>query len=292
MAARHNRDQLVISTKFTSDYAFHALPAGHKGRTANYAGNSRRSLAVSVRDSLRKLQTDFIDVLYVHWWDYTTSIPELMDSLQYLVAQGRVLYLGVSDSPAWFVAAANTYAMAHGRTPFSVYQGRWNVLQRDLERDVVPMAKHFGMAIAPWGVLGAGKFQTPDMVAAKTERGEGLRGAGGEQTEDEKRMSETLAAVGAEHGGASATAVALAYILRKGAELGVPKVFPVVGGRRPDQLLDNIRGLVIRLTDEQVAALEAVKPFEAGFPADFVGADPSVTGKAPWLERAAFLSFH
>jgi len=291
MAARNNRDQLVLSTKFTSDYAFHALPAGHKGRTANHGGNSRRSLAMSVRDSLRKLQTDFLDVLYVHWWDYTTSVAELMDSLHHLVAQGRVLYLGASDAPAWLVAAANTYAVDRGRTPFSVYQGRWNVLQRDLERDVLPMARHFGMAIAPWGVLGAGKFQTPAMQAARAAAGEGLRAAGGPQTEEQERMSAALARVGEAHDGASVTAVALAYILRKGRDLGVAKVFPVVGGRRPDQLRDNIRGLGIRLTDEQMAALEAVKPFEAGFPVDFVGGDPSVTDEAPWLERAAFLNF-
>lgn len=138
MAARKNRDQVVIATKFTTDYKSHALG---KGRAPNHCGNSRRSIHMSVRDSLRKLQTDWIDILYLHWWDFTTSIKEIMDSLHVLVEQGKVLYLGVSDTPAWVVSAANEYAIAVGKTPFSIYQGRWNVMLRDFERDIIPMAR-------------------------------------------------------------------------------------------------------------------------------------------------------
>lgn len=111
---------------------------------------------MSVRDSLKKLQTDWIDILYVHYWDFTTSIEEVMDSLHALVQQGKVLYLGISDSPAWIVATANTYAKAHGKTPFSIYQGRWNLMLRDFEREIIPMDRQFGMALAPWDVLGRG----------------------------------------------------------------------------------------------------------------------------------------
>lgn len=101
----------------------------------------------------RRLDADFerlpTDIYYVHYWDYTTSIKEVMDALHMLVEQGKVLYLGASDMPAWIVSAANTYAMAYGKTPFSIYQGRWNVLERDFERDIIPMARQFGMALAP-----------------------------------------------------------------------------------------------------------------------------------------------
>lgn len=103
---------------------------------------------MSVRDSLRKLGTEWIDILYLHWWAHTTSIEEIMDSLHILVEQGKALYLGISDSPAWVVNAANYYARAHSKTPFSIYQGRWNVLLRDFERDIIPMASYFGMALA------------------------------------------------------------------------------------------------------------------------------------------------
>jgi aryl-alcohol dehydrogenase-like predicted oxidoreductase len=115
------------------------------------------------------------DILYLHWWDHTTSIEEIMDSLHILVEQGKVLYLGISDSPAWVLSAANTYARAHSKTPFSIYQGRWNVLYRDMEREIIPMAKHFGMAIAPWDVLGGGKFQSKEALEERKKKNEGLR---------------------------------------------------------------------------------------------------------------------
>lgn len=106
MAARRNRDELVVATKYTLDYHNHTY-GGPNGKTANHQGNHRKAMYLSVRDSLAKLQTDYIDILYVHVWDYTTSIPELMDSLQYLVAERKVLYLSVSDTPAWVVSAAS-----------------------------------------------------------------------------------------------------------------------------------------------------------------------------------------
>lgn len=87
-----------------------------------------------------------------------------MDSLHVLVEQGKVLYLGVSDTPAWIVSAANTYAEANGKTPFSIYQGRWNVMIRDFEREILPMCREFGMALCPWDVLGGGKLQTKKQV--------------------------------------------------------------------------------------------------------------------------------
>ena len=151
MAERKNRDLMVIATKFTTPYRNYDLG---KGKTVNYCGNSKRSLALSLRDSLAKLQTDFIDILYLHWWDWTTSIEEVMDSLHALVLSGKVLYLGISDTPAWIVSAANEYAKSHGKTQFSIYQGRWNVMLRDFEREILPMARHYGMALAPWDVLG------------------------------------------------------------------------------------------------------------------------------------------
>jgi hypothetical protein len=134
MAARKNRDQLVIATKYTTEHR--AWELGKGPQTVNYNGNSKKSLRVSVAGSLKKLGTDYIDLLYVHWWDWTSSIEEVMDSLHILVEQGKVLYLGISDTPAWIVSAANVYARAHGKTQFSVYQGRWNIMQRDFERDI------------------------------------------------------------------------------------------------------------------------------------------------------------
>ncbi|KAL4931287.1 aldo/keto reductase [Aspergillus undulatus] len=276
MASRKNRDRMVIATKYTTDYRSHEEG---KGRAPNACGNHKRSLHMSLRDSLKKLQTDWIDILYVHWWDYSTSIEEVMDSLHIVVEQGKVLYLGISDTPAWVVSAANTYARAHGKTPFSVYQGRWNVMLRDFEREIIPMALNFGMALAPWDVLGSGKFQTKKALEERRKKGEGLRTflGPGEQTEEEIRMSEALAKVAAEHGIESVTAIALAYVLQK-----VPNVFPIVGGRKVEHLHDNMQALKIELTPEQVEYLESVRPLVLGFPCDVLGQDPKMTGVAPW----------
>jgi aryl-alcohol dehydrogenase-like predicted oxidoreductase len=279
MTARKNRDQIVLATKYTTDYRTWELG---KGNAPNAVGNHKRNMFNSLRDSLRKLQTDYIDVFYVHWWDYTTSIEELMDSLHILVEQGKVMYLGISNCPAWVVSAANTYARAHGKTPFSVYQGRWNVMLRDLEREILPMVRHFGMALAPWDVLGSGHFQTAKQLEERKANGEGLRTSmGTEQTEGERRMSEALATVAAEHGIESVTAIALAYVMSK-----APNVFPLVGGRKVEHLHDNIQALSIRLTEKQIEFLESVNPLDVGYPYNFIGSDPATTtGKAGFLAQ-------
>ncbi|KAK3359056.1 aryl-alcohol dehydrogenase [Lasiosphaeria hispida] len=286
MAARGNRDQIVLATKYTSDFRSHALG---KGKAPNFAGNSRKSLHLSVRESLAKLRTDYIDVLYLHMWDHTTSVREIMDSLHILVEQGKVLYLGVSDTPAWIVSAANQYALDHGKTPFIIYQGRWNIIIRDFEREIIPMARMFGMALAPWDVLGGGKFQTKKAIEERKAKGEGLRAliSGVDQTEDEAKTSEALYKVAQEHGIESVTAVALAYVMSKSVD-----VFPIVGGRKIEHLQDNIKALDIKLTDEQIGYLESIKPFDVGFPSNFIGVDPNVSGVSTGLlDRTAKISF-
>ncbi|CAI6721539.1 ANL_collapsed_G0027630.mRNA.1.CDS.1 [Saccharomyces cerevisiae] len=273
MVSRKLRDQIVIATKFTTDYKKYDVGGG---KSANYCGNHKRSLHVSVRDSLRKLQTDWIDILYVHWWDYMSSIEEVMDSLHILVQQGKVLYLGVSDTPAWVVSAANYYATSHGKTPFSVYQGKWNLLNRDFERDIIPMARHFGMALAPWDVMGGGRFQSKKAMEERRKNGEGIRSFVGspDQTDAEKKISEALSKVAEEHGIESVTAIAIAYVRSK-----AKKVFPLVGGRKIEHLKQNIEALSIKLTPEQIEYLESIVPFDVGFPTNFIGDDPAVTKK-------------
>lgn len=271
MGERQNRDKMVIATKYTMDYASHRL--GGPGSAPNHAGNHRRAMYMSLRDSLAKLQTQYIDILYIHCWDHTTSIKEVMDSMHFLVAERKVLYLGVSDTPAWIVSAANTYAEDHSKTPFSIYQGRWSVLDRDFEREIVPMARQFGMALAPFSVLGGGRLKSASQLQ---DRKEALRGAPG-LTEEETLMSERLLKVAQEHGIESVTAIALAYVMHK-----APNVYPIVGCRKVEQLRDNIQALSIRLTEEQIAFLESAKRFDLGFPLNFIGEDPNVTGHN-WL---------
>ncbi|GAA5937519.1 hypothetical protein JCM3775_001253 [Rhodotorula graminis] len=270
MASRNVRDRVVIATKFTTNYKTYS-PDLDRNQVVQYGGNNKRSLHMSVRDSLKKLQVDFIDILYVHWWDWTTSIKEMMDSLHMLVEAGKVLYLGVSDTPAWVVAAANQYALDHGKTPFVIYQGKWNVMVRDFERDIIPMCRQFGLALAPWDAIASGRLLTQKQLDERAAAGEQLRRGGNERSDLEIKYAECLAEVAAEHGIESVTAVALAYLMAK-----TPHVFPIVGGRKVEHLHDNIQSLSIKLTDAQVDKIDSVQQFEHGFPHNFCGTDSSL----------------
>ena len=274
MAARKNRDQLVIADKYTLPYKTHSMG---KQYAINWSGNSKKAMHLSLKDSLAKLGTDYLDIFYVHLWDWSTSIEEVMDSLHMLVESGKVMYLGVSDTPAWIVSAANTYAKLHGKTQFSIYQGEWNIMKRDFERDIIPMARHFGMALAPWNALGGGKLRSKKQMDALQQGGEGLR-MGAQQSEAEQKFSAVLEKVGERHGVDSVQAVALAYVMQK-----TTNVFPIVGGSKVEYLHDNIKALSIHLTDEDMEELEGVQTFDSGFPMNLIGPEPRVTGQATFL---------
>ena len=253
MAARKNRDEMVVATKFTSAFASDSTHI-----KSNHCGNHAKSLRVSLEASLRKLQTSYVDLLYIHWWDFSTSIPELMQSLHHMVASGKVLYLGISDTPAWVVSKANEYARQQGLTQFSVYQGYWNAAMRDFERDIIPMCEAEGMALAPWGALGRGMFMSPEEFEKKNE------GRTGTQPEKVKKVAIALNEI-AKKKGTQTTSVALAYVMHKS-----PYVFPIVGGRKLEHLKSNIEGLGIELSDEEIDLIENAAPFEIGFPLSFL----------------------
>ncbi|KAL8728107.1 MAG: hypothetical protein Q9166_005632 [cf. Caloplaca sp. 2 TL-2023] len=253
LTERKNRDEMVIATKFTTGMGF---PATQKGIRANFQGNHSKSLKVSLEASLKKLQTDYIDLLYVHWWDFTTSIPELMQSLHHMVSAGKVLYLGISDTPAWVVSKANQYARDHALTQFSVYQGRWNAAQRDFERDILPMCESEGMAMAPWAALGSGLFKTEEQLEQTKEEGRKMA----PPSEETRKISAALNKI-AKAKGTALTSIALRYVMHKS-----PYVFPICGGRKIEHLEGNIEALAIELTDEEVDEIDAALPFDVGFP--------------------------
>ncbi|KAF4592533.1 aldo/keto reductase [Ophiocordyceps camponoti-floridani] len=250
MKKRGNRDQMVIATKYTTNFT-----AGPNAPNimANFVGNGSKSLHTSVNASLKKLQTDYIDLLYVHWWDYSTSIPELMQSLNHLVVRGKVLYLGISDTPAWVVSKANEYARNHGLRQFSVYQGNWSAATRDFEREIMPMCRAEGMALAPWGALGGGKFKTE----ARRQMDEGRK------TDYPERYVKTSKALEAVAGRKNTvmTSIALAYVMQK-----APYVFPIVGIRNTDHLKGSIDALSIKLSADDIKEIEGANKFDLGFP--------------------------
>ncbi|KAM5545954.1 hypothetical protein V8D89_000080 [Ganoderma adspersum] len=266
MEKRGIRDQIVLATKYTTNFKRAAEDIAQK---AHYTGNNVKSMHVSVEASLKKLRTSYIDILYVHWWDYDTSMEEVMNGLHNLVTSGKVLYLGISDTPAWIVSKANLYARLTGKTPFVIYQGAWSILQRDFERDILPMALSEGLALAPWNVLAAGRIRTDEEEERRRQTGENGRTMSRpdwERTEPERKLCKALEEVQKQVGAKSIQAVAIAYVMQK-----APFVFPIVGGRKKEQLEANIEALDVALSEEQIKFLEGVLPFDPGFPNVMVG---------------------
>ena len=263
------RDQMVIATKFTTGYKAHE---GFDGIIqSNFLGNNAKSLRLSVDASLKKLQTSYIDLLYLHWWDFTTSIPEIMHSLNTLVEQGKVLYLGISDTPAWIVSKANEYARQKGLRQFVVYQGQWSAAARDFERDILHMVAAEGMGLAPWGALGGGKFKTRAQQEAAKGEGRNM----GAPSEKEIQVAEALQKM-AERKNTALTSVALAYVLHK-----APYVFPIVGGRKIEHLKGNIEALALELSQQDMDEIEDAAEFDVGFPLSFLGQGKPKGAKGP-----------
>ncbi|OAA76996.1 norsolorinic acid reductase [Akanthomyces lecanii RCEF 1005] len=255
MKRRGNRDEMVISTKYTTAFVPRDADARIK---INLNGCGSKSLQASVAASLEKLQTHYIDLLYVHWWDYSTSIPELMQALNSLVVSGKVLYLGISDAPAWIASKANEYARNHGMCQFSVYQGQWSAAHRDFERDIIPMCRAEGMALAPWGSLGGGKFRNAEQRNAQAGT------VSQEYTEEETKVTAALEAV-AGRKNAAPIGVAIAYVMHK-----APYVFPVLSGRKVEHVKGNIDALSIELSPADIKEIEGAAPFDLGFPNNFL----------------------
>ncbi|KAM0754706.1 Aldo/keto reductase [Meredithblackwellia eburnea MCA 4105] len=268
METRGNRDEIVVATKYTAGYLSNA------SIKANYTGNSIKSMRLSVDASLKKLRTSYIDIFYVHWIDYCTPIEEIMLGLNQLVQAGKVMYLGISDTPAWLVSQMNQYAQDHALAKFVVFQGRYNAIDRDLEREIIPMARAHDMAVTVFSSMGGGKFKTPQEIEEIKAAGGMLRPMGGaEQTADQVKISEALAKIAKEIGADSAASVALIYALQK-----APYMFPIVGGRKVSQLRSNINALKLRLSLEQMAYLEESTKFDLGFPHNFIGTNPHHNG--------------
>ncbi|KAF2183256.1 norsolorinic acid reductase, partial [Zopfia rhizophila CBS 207.26] len=258
MESRRKRDEMVIATKFTGSQTSH-LPGMIQ---SNFGGNSAKNIHTSIDRSLRQLRTSYIDVYYLHLWDYTTSIPEIMHTLNDLVTLRKVIYLGVSDTPAWIVVKANAYARQHGLRQFSLYQGRWSAAERDFEREIIPMCIDEGMALAPWGALGGGYFKPKEQWGK-----DGSRTFTGGTTGKEEQVSAVLEKI-AKAKGTLITSVALAYVMHK-----APYTFPICGGRKVEHLKSNIEALGLRLTPEEMKEIDGAYGFEMGFPYNLITGD-------------------
>ncbi|KAF1938558.1 norsolorinic acid reductase [Clathrospora elynae] len=272
MAERGVRDEMVLATKFTGMQITEREKEGGERCKSNYGGNGAKNMFTSIERSLKTLKTSYVDIYYVHLWDSTTSIPELMHALNDLVTARKVLYLGISNTPAWIVVKANCYARQHGLRQFSIYQGRWSAADRSFEREIIPMALDEGMALAPWGALGSGAFKTK--AARQNPEEGGGRNMKMMMTGNEEKVSSVLEKIAnSKHHTVPppVTSVALAYVMHKS-----PYVFPIVGGRKVSHLEGNIAALGLRLSPEEIKEIDNAYGFEMGFPHNFLGSNNSV----------------
>ena len=252
------RDAFVVASKYT-------LAMDH--RDPNTAGNHRKNMARSVEDSLRRLGTDYLDLLWVHAWDELTPYEETMRALDDLVRSGKVLYVGISDAPAWIVSASNVLAELRGWSAYVGLQIEYSLLERTPERDLLPMAAHFGLSVLAWAPLGGG------VLTGKYTRGQGaqedsLRAAGnasrGRTSEGALQIARVVDAV-ADELGVTSTQVATAWVLAQGYAY-----IPIVGARKVEQIQDSLAAAQVTLSQEQLARLDEVSRVELGFPHDFL----------------------
>jgi aryl-alcohol dehydrogenase-like predicted oxidoreductase len=252
-----NRDRWVVATKFTLSTA---------NGDPNASGNSRKNMVQAVQKSLGRLGTDYIDLLWVHAWDFTTGVEEVMRGLDDLVRTGKVLSIGISDAPAWVVSQANTLATLRGLSPFAALQIEYSLIERTVERDLTPMAEAFGITLTPWAPLGGG------VLTGKYSRGSGTpedtkRATGNEQRLSPRNLAiaKTVDAIADELGKTSAQ-VATNWVRQQGAN-----VVPIVGARKASQIKDVIGSLDFTLNDDQLRRLHEVSKIELGFPHEFMG---------------------
>lgn len=260
------RESFVLASKYT---------ATRDPGDPNAGGNARKNLRASLETSLRRLGTDYLDLYWVHVWDRSTPIEETMRALDDAVRAGKVLYVGISDVPAWVVARGQTLAEWHGWSPFIGLQVPYSVLDRDIERELLPMAESLGIGVTAWsplagGVL-SGKYTRPGGATGPTRHDPA-------KLDDRQRAAALAVQRVADDIGATPSQVAIAWTAARSAA-----IVPIIGARSVEQLTDNLGAIDVRLTAEQVAELAAASDFQLGFPHDFIN------GIAPWVFGAGLI---
>ena len=247
-----NRERFVVATKYT-------LTA--RRDDPNAGGNQRKNLVQTLETSLRRLRTDYVDLLWLHMWDGMTPVHEVVRALDDLVSSGKVLYVGVSDTPAWVVSRAVTLAEQRGWAPFVAVQGPYSLLDRDVERELLPMARSLGLTFTPWGMLEGGALTgkyLDDTAEPRRYTGVGPR---------TNELAREVIAVG-EEVGATPAQVAIAWVRAQPWH-----TVPIAGARSEAQLRENLGALEVELAAEHLERLGTAGGFSAGFPRDFLESD-------------------
>jgi aryl-alcohol dehydrogenase-like predicted oxidoreductase len=252
---KSDRDRWVLATKYSLNM----------GQDVNASGNHRKNIIQSVEASLRRLNTDRIDLYWLHVWDFTTPVEEIMRGFDDLVRAGKILYAGVSDTPAWRISQAQTLASLRGWTPFVGLQIEYSLVERTPERDLLPMAQALGLGVTPWSPLGqgvlSGKYNKPGEAEGARLRQEGAMPY---LTERNLKIAAEVATV-AHEVGRSPSQVALRWLLQR----PLPCI-PIIGGRKRSQIEDNLRCVDFTLSEGHLKRLDEASRIELGFPHDFL----------------------
>lgn len=254
-----NREQFVIATKYSLTT---------RRNDPNGGGNHRKNLVQTIEGSLKRLNTDYIDLLWLHAWDFTTPVEEVMRALDDLVRAGKVLYIGISDTPAWIVSQANTLATLRGWTPFIGLQVEYNLMQRAPERDLLPMARTLDIGVTAWAPMAGGALtgkylneQTKNEVQRLAPESKRLNDVNSKIALEVVKIADEIERTPAQ--------VALNWVRQQS---GV--IIPLIGARKESQMRENLGALEFTLTPEHLNRLEQVSQIELGFPHDFLASEP------------------
>jgi aryl-alcohol dehydrogenase-like predicted oxidoreductase len=247
------RDRWVVASKYTL-----AMRSGDP----NAAGNSRKNMRQSVEASLRRLRTDYLDLLFVHAWDYATPVEEVMRGLDDLVRAGKVNYVALSDAPAWIASQANTLAGLRGWSPFIALQVEYSLIERTAERELLPVADAFGLTITAWAPMGGGVLTGKYSRASSATPADTRRGQQNQMrlTERNLEIAREVDRIAVELGATSAQ-VAVAWVRQRG-----EGIVPIVGVRELEQLEDVLGSLDVQLSADHRSRLDEVSRIELGFP--------------------------
>lgn len=256
---QENRERIVLATKYTN-----TVSTGDP----NASGNHRKSMMQAVEASLKRLKTDYIDLYWMHIWDQLTPVEEVMRGFDDLVRQGKVLYVGISDAPAWWIARANTLAELRGWSPFVGLQIEYSLIERTPEHELLPMAKALGLTVTPWSPLAGGVLSGKYLDEASDAAKEGRYATPEMQTflsgkERSDRIAREVVNVGRELG-VSASQVALAWLRYRDQPM-----IPIIGTKKMSQLEDNLASLNLNLPDEHLQRLNDASRIEPIFPNSF-----------------------
>ena len=252
---KSDRNHFVLATKYTLKT---------KSGDPNYSGNHRKNMMNAIDESLKRLNTEYIDLYYLHAWDFTTPEEEVLRGLDDLVRAGKIHYIGISDTPAWIVSRMNAIAELRGWTQFVALQIKYSLLERTIERELLPMARKLDLAVTPWAVIGGG-ILTGKYNKNKNE--EGRAQLHKSIKEDNLKVAEKVIEISNEVG-CTPVQVAINWVRQ---QPGV--IIPIIGAKSEKQLKENINCLKFSLNEQQLNKLNDVSKIELGFPHTFLSSD-------------------